>query len=224
MRMMAALIWGYFAITLVTFLASALVSMTGLWPSSLQVPWSTLGSFVETGHGTLLAVITMWGRIERYDRQGHFIGSWRQPFAKGSVDLAADEDGRVYLRHANHVFRLGPNGEFATTYTASADVPKNWRLSESGEPQSAPDLNASVERRIVRKGQVLFAENASRYFVAPDGSLLRPSAHSLARVAPGGQQLMTYHGPTYFWPVLFPLPALLAWVAAVVLIVVTADK
>jgi hypothetical protein len=221
---MVALIWGYFAITFVMFVASVLVSMTGLWPSALQVPWSTLGSFVETGDGTLLAVITMWGRIERYDRQGQFLGSWRQPFIKGTVDLATDDEGRVYLRRANHVFRLGPNGELVTTYTAPADHPRNWRLSESGEPQPAQDLNTAVERKIVNKTQVLFGENASRYFVAPDGSLLRPSAHSLGRVAPGGQQLMTYHGPRYFWPVLFPLPALLAWVAAFILIVVTGNK
>jgi len=37
--------------------------------------------------------------------------------------------------------------------------------------------------------------------------MFRP--HYLVRVAPGGQHLMTYYGPTYFWPVLFPLPSLL---------------
>jgi hypothetical protein len=219
-----ALVWTYFAITFVTFLLSAFVSMTGMWPATVQVPWSRLGSFVESRDGILLTEITMWGRIERYDRKGRFLGSWRQPFAKGSVALATDENGRSYLRHANNVYLLGPDGKLLNQYTAPADFPRSWRLAESGEPQYAPDILGSVERKVVRRGQVLFSDNASRYFVALDGSLLRPAGHSLTRVGSDEQTLITYQGPKYFWPVLFPLPAGLAWICGLILIIIRAAK
>ena len=224
MGILTALIWVYVAITFVTFLASAFASMTGLWPASIRVPWSQLGSFVETRDGVVLAEITMWGRIERYDRNGRFLGSWRQPFAKGSVALATDEDGRVYLWHASDVFRLGPHGELLTRYTASSRPPHSWRLAPSGEPERLPQVSGPVQRKVVQRGEVLFSDKATRHFTISDGTVLQPAMHSLSRVAPGGQRLMTYSAPWYLWPLRFPLPALLAWIAALLVVIARAAK
>jgi len=220
MRVVAGLIWTYFLITFLAFLTSAIVAATGWWPSNWRVPWSRVGSIIETRDETIFVVVTMWGRIERYDRSGRFLGSWEQPFDKGGVSLATDEDGRIYLRHLKDVFRLGPRGELTTKYTATANLPKTWRLSQSGDPEYAPEAAGPCVRKIVSRGELLFCENGTRYYVAPDGTRLQPASHAIARVSASGQNLFMYQNPYYFRPLLFPLPGLLALVAVVVMVLI----
>ena len=224
MRVVAGLIWTYFLITFLTFLTSAIVATTGWWPANWRVPWSQVGSVIETKDGTIFVVVTMWGRIEQYDRSGRFLGSWQQPFDKGGVALAAEQEGRIYLRHLKDVFRLDPQGDLTNKYTATANLPKTWRLSESGEPQYAPDASGLLVRKIVSRGELLFAENASRYFVSSDGTVLQPASHSITRVSASGQKLFIYQNPWYFRPVWFPLPGLFGLVAAFILILVRGAK
>lgn len=138
--------------------------------------------------------------------------------------MATDREGRIYLRHLKDVFLLGPHGEVATKYSATADLPKTWRLSESGEPQYSPEATGPLERKIVNRGEILFSEHDSRHFVAPDGTSLQPTSHSLTRVSASGQKLFTYQNPWYFRPVLFPLPGILAFVAVVALILIRNAK
>jgi hypothetical protein len=174
--------------------------------------------------GTILFVVTMWGRVERYDSSGKFLGAWRQPFGKGRVALAVDDQDRVYLRHLRDVFRFGQNGELISKHTAGADLPKSWLLSQTGEPQYAPEITRICERRAATRGEPLFCEDATLYFAAPDGTRLLPTSHSITRISASGQILSSYHSPWYFGPVLFPLPGLLAGVAAGVLIFTKARR
>lgn len=206
------------------FVSSAIVAATGRWPANWRVPWSQVGSVIETKDGTIFVVVTMWGRIERYNPSGQFLGSWEQPFDKGGVSLAVDDSGQIYLRHMKDVFRLGPNGELTTKYTATANLPKTWRLSDLGDPQYAPEIHEPIERKIVRKGEVLFSENASRYFIASDGTRLQPASDSITRLSPDGQPLTVYQNPWYFRPLTFPLPGLLPWIALAILILIKSAK
>jgi hypothetical protein len=224
MRVVTGLIWGYFLITLLSFVTGAMVCATGLWPSHWRVPWSGVNSVVETRDGTIFVIVSLWGRIEQYDRSGRFLGSWKQPFDKGGAALATDEDGRIYLRHQRDVFLLSPQGELAKKYTATAYIPRTWRLSQTGEPNYAFEATRLLVRRIVRRGEVLFSEDNSRYFVSPDGTVLQSALNSITRLAASGQPLFTYRSPWYFAPLLFPFPGLLGFVGALILILVRRGK
>lgn len=224
-RITVRVIWFLWGIVFFTFLAGAFVNLTGWWPSRWQVPWSGLGSFVETKDGIVLVDIKMWGRIELYDRVGKFLGSWRQPLAKGDLALATDETGAVYFRHANTIFKFDGNGEVQTKYVSRAAIPRNWRLSTlSGEPEYGPDQTGPIERQIVRRGQVLFSDDESQRFLCLDGTYLEQKHSSIIRVTSSGQTLATYKAPAYYWPVQFPFPGALAWVVGFVLVVLSTRK
>lgn len=82
-RLLASLAWLYVGLTFLAFFLRALSSIAGWWPSRLQVPWSDLGSFVETRDGLVLVELRIWGRIELCDRRGNFLNFWRRPPDKG---------------------------------------------------------------------------------------------------------------------------------------------
>jgi hypothetical protein len=89
----------------------------------------------------------------------------------------------------------------------------------SGEPGYAPHRNPFIERKIVKQGQVLFSENASRYFLCAGGTQIVPRGTStLIRVTPSGETLATYQAPRYYWPLQFPFPGLLAWIVGAILV------
>jgi hypothetical protein len=213
----------YFVITFLAIPVSAFCSMTGWWPSRLRVPWSDLGSFVETKDGIVLVEIRMWGRIERYDSNGKFLDSWREPAAKGDVALATDEQGNVYLRHANIVYQFDASGRVQKKYSADPfhlySLPRNWELSaSSGEPQYAPKRSQFFERKIVKPGQLLFSDQESRSFLCADGTQLVSDGSSISRFTDSGQKLMTYRAPHYYWPIQFPVPGMLAWVVCIIVL------
>ncbi len=210
--------WVYFGVTVFVFTLSMFVYTTGWWPSTWQVPWSDVHGFVETKDGIVLVEIGMWGRIELYNRSGKFLKSWRSPHTKQFSALATDESGAVYLLDRNTVFKFDGNGKVQKKYVSGGQLARNWELSEpAGEPRYAPERSQGFERKIVSKGEVLFSENGSRYFLCPDGTELVPKIASLSRVAPSGGKLVTYRAPWYCWPFEFPIPGALACIVGVVL-------
>ena len=217
--------WIYFGATFLAFLLGAHVTLTGWWPSSWQVPWSDLGSFVETKDGVVLADIKMWSRIELYDREGRFLKSWRQPLAKGDLALATDENGAVYFRHANTVYKFDSDGKVAKNYVSKARLPRTWELSAlTSEPVFSPETLRRIERRIVKKGEILFSDDESSYFLCADNTHLERRGASIVRYASSEERLATYRSPRYYWPLQFPFPAVLGLVAGFVLTILQVQQ
>jgi hypothetical protein len=218
MSVLSKLVWVYFGANVFVFALSMFVSVTGWWPSTWQVPWSDVGSFVETKDGIVLVDIGMWRRIELYDRSGEFLKSWRPPYSKQFSMLATDESGAIYLLGADTVFKFDAHGKVQKKYISGSYLPENWELSElTGEPRFAPERSQGFERKIVKKDQILFSEHGSGYFLCPDGTQLVPQIDSLIRVAPSGEKLVTYHAPRYCWPSEFPVPAAFACIVGTIL-------
>lgn len=217
--------WIYFGATFLIFVMGAFVTLTGWWPSTWRVPWSGLGSFVETKDGIVLVDIQMWSRIEVYDRHGRFLESWRQPLAKGDLALATDESGAVYFRHANTVYKFDAQGRVQNKYVSRAAIPRNWELSAlSGEPEYVPNERKHVERQSVKKGQLLFSDDESPYFLCPDGTRLERKGASVVRYTASGQKLTAYRAPRYYWPVQFPFPGVLGLIAGFILTILSVQQ
>jgi len=218
-QLVVSVVWTYFAVVVVTFVVSLFVSLTGLWPSTWRVPWSGVGSYVETKDHKILVDIGMWGRIEVYDSSGDFVQSWKAPAIKGELAIATDENGGVYFRRANTIFKLGQDGQIEAKFESKAPVPRNWILSaQSAEPQYVGARNEFSQRKVTAKGDSLFSENESRDFLCQDGTRLERRGSLLVRLSRAGEQLQVYSAPRYYWLVQFPFPALIGCIAGSLLV------
>lgn len=175
---MQCLLIGYIIASALFFFAGFGEAMIpGLIPTSLPLPWTDLGDFIETPNGDIYFNSRFFARILRVDASGNFIASYRYPSHEDDAKymlLALDPYGHIYMKGPISIYTCTTDMQVIATFTQTCSY---WIFDEDGHVSCGEPTHPSQPRSdgISRPGEPVFfyATPEREAFHSEDGGVLR---------------------------------------------------
>ena len=148
------------AVWILALILTIIVTAIGIgfghpFPRWLELPWNGVNDYVVSADGQIWVHVGFYGMLLSYDSDGRFLAS-RPGFTSGIVCLAAAADGRLFVRNANTVHILSPDGNKQHRVDDDREGSYVWRLAADGsmEYDPNPPIGAKAHDRPARPGEI----------------------------------------------------------------------
>ena len=215
-------------IGVVVFLSTILIGAAGA-PRRLELPWSQFNDFIAGSDGSVYIHARAFGRVLRYDSNGHFVASYPDP-EWGYGELSTDISGNIYFRIVNRVYVYDRDWNQLDARATDFYGNRMWVLNDQGQLQPAPPGRKAEPpaERAVSAGGLVFSSSSltdpRRHFTLMDGTYLERYGDELTKYARDGQPLVKYGTRWYLWWAKFPVPVAIAWAMALIWAVLESGK